>query len=193
MLFAPMRPAGRGPQAAGQEGDAVRRRKLERMRTVRLQEAAGEGSCRRTGVLVSAFSGFPRAVGAPLPSPRLSAPPPLQCRTAEGWAIQPPGGALPSARPGVPGPGGLPLQPLFLISVGAPAVGFGVPQVWDGAVADVSILSGQCNPSDLGNSHFWPRIWRRPCHTLQLRSGRWEWLYLTGLQHEEAQGPEEDL
>ncbi|XP_053516614.1 nephrocystin-4 isoform X1 [Artibeus jamaicensis] len=51
MLFAPTRPGGRGPQGAGQEGDAVRRRKLERMRTVRLQEAAGEGGCRRTGVL----------------------------------------------------------------------------------------------------------------------------------------------
>ncbi|KAF6110355.1 nephrocystin 4 [Phyllostomus discolor] len=51
MLFAPTWPGGRGPQGAGQEGDAVRRRKLERMRTVRLQEAASEGGCRRTGVL----------------------------------------------------------------------------------------------------------------------------------------------
>ncbi|XP_045714719.1 nephrocystin-4 isoform X1 [Phyllostomus hastatus] len=51
MLFAPTWPRGRGPQGAGQEGDAVRRRKLERMRTVRLQEAASEGGCRRTGVL----------------------------------------------------------------------------------------------------------------------------------------------
>ncbi|XP_053776238.1 nephrocystin-4 isoform X2 [Desmodus rotundus] len=51
MLFAPTRPGGRGPQGARQEGDAVRRRKLERMRTVRLQEAASEGGCRRTGML----------------------------------------------------------------------------------------------------------------------------------------------
>ncbi|XP_035881118.1 nephrocystin-4 isoform X2 [Phyllostomus discolor] len=51
MLFAPTWPGGRGPQGAGQEGDAVRRRKLERMRTVHLQEAASEGGCRRTGVL----------------------------------------------------------------------------------------------------------------------------------------------
>ncbi|XP_054439309.1 nephrocystin-4 [Pteronotus mesoamericanus] len=53
MLFAPTRPGGRGPQGAGQEGDAVRRRKLERMRTVRLQEAGGERGGWRTGVLVS--------------------------------------------------------------------------------------------------------------------------------------------
>lgn len=34
--------AGQGPQAAGQEADAVHRRKLARMRLVRLQESGGE-------------------------------------------------------------------------------------------------------------------------------------------------------
>ncbi|XP_066230978.1 nephrocystin-4 [Saccopteryx leptura] len=51
MLFTLTPPGSRGPQAAGQEEDAVRRRKLERMRTVRLQESAGGLSCYRTGVL----------------------------------------------------------------------------------------------------------------------------------------------
>uniref|UniRef100_A0A8C9D382 Nephrocystin 4 n=1 Tax=Panthera leo TaxID=9689 RepID=A0A8C9D382_PANLE len=44
MLFAHAA-QGKGPQGAGREGDAVRRRKLERMRSVRLQESRGELSC----------------------------------------------------------------------------------------------------------------------------------------------------
>ncbi|XP_026916409.1 nephrocystin-4 isoform X4 [Acinonyx jubatus] len=45
MLFVPTQRRGKGPQGAGREGDAVRRRKLERMRSVRLQESRGELSC----------------------------------------------------------------------------------------------------------------------------------------------------
>lgn len=44
--------AGQGPQAVGQEADAVHRRKLERMRLVRLQEAGGDSDSRRISVLV---------------------------------------------------------------------------------------------------------------------------------------------
>lgn len=47
--------AGQGPQAAGQNADAVHRRKLERMRLVRLQEAGGDSDSRRIGVLVRGF------------------------------------------------------------------------------------------------------------------------------------------
>lgn len=43
--------AGQGPQAVGQEADAVHRRKLERMRLVRLQEAGGDSDSRRISVL----------------------------------------------------------------------------------------------------------------------------------------------
>ncbi|XP_017650903.1 nephrocystin-4 isoform X3 [Nannospalax galili] len=43
--------AGRGPQAVGRESDAVHRRKLERMRSVRLQESGGESSSCRTSLL----------------------------------------------------------------------------------------------------------------------------------------------
>ncbi|XP_039109178.1 nephrocystin-4 isoform X2 [Hyaena hyaena] len=42
MLFAPSHHRSTGPQGTGHEGDAVRRRKLERMRSVRLQESRGE-------------------------------------------------------------------------------------------------------------------------------------------------------
>ncbi|XP_078308641.1 nephrocystin-4 isoform X4 [Panthera onca] len=45
MLFVPTQHRSKGPQGAGREGDAVRRRKLERMRSVRLQESRGELSC----------------------------------------------------------------------------------------------------------------------------------------------------
>ncbi|XP_031235501.1 nephrocystin-4 isoform X4 [Mastomys coucha] len=50
MLLTHMR-AGQGPQAAGQEADAVHKRKLERMRLVRLQEAGGDSDSRRISVL----------------------------------------------------------------------------------------------------------------------------------------------
>ncbi|XP_052574702.1 nephrocystin-4 isoform X4 [Peromyscus californicus insignis] len=43
--------AGQGPQAAGQEADAVHRRKLERMRLVRLQESGGDSGSRRISLL----------------------------------------------------------------------------------------------------------------------------------------------
>ncbi|XP_034358363.1 nephrocystin-4 [Arvicanthis niloticus] len=43
--------AGQGPQAAGQDADAVHRRKLERMRLVRLQEAGGDSDSRRISML----------------------------------------------------------------------------------------------------------------------------------------------
>ncbi|KAM7100295.1 nephrocystin-4 isoform 4-T6 [Molossus nigricans] len=51
MLLTPTPPRSKGPPGSGREGDAVRRRKLERMRAVRLQEAGGEPGCRRAGVL----------------------------------------------------------------------------------------------------------------------------------------------
>lgn len=65
MLFTPPRLGNRGPQGAGQEADAVRRRKLERMRTVRLQESGAGLGCRGASVLVSApaLRHFPRAPG----------------------------------------------------------------------------------------------------------------------------------
>lgn len=47
--------AGQGPQAAGQDADAVHRRKLERMRLVRLQEAGGDSDSRRISMLVRGF------------------------------------------------------------------------------------------------------------------------------------------
>ncbi|XP_021056887.1 nephrocystin-4 [Mus pahari] len=48
--------AGQGPQAAGQEADAVHKRKLERMRLVRLQEAGGDSDSRRISLLESVSS-----------------------------------------------------------------------------------------------------------------------------------------
>lgn len=48
-------PAGQGPQASRQEADAVHRRKLERMRLVRLQEAGGDSDSRRISALVRGF------------------------------------------------------------------------------------------------------------------------------------------
>ncbi|XP_032719138.1 nephrocystin-4 [Lontra canadensis] len=45
MLFTRAQPGSKGPPGASREGDAVRRRKLERMRSVRLQESGGELSC----------------------------------------------------------------------------------------------------------------------------------------------------
>lgn len=56
MLFTPTQsPGSRGPQGAGREADATRRRKLERMRTVRLRESGAELGHRVTSVLVSAL------------------------------------------------------------------------------------------------------------------------------------------
>lgn len=52
LLFTPPRPGARGPQGIGQEGDAVRRRKLERMRAVRLQECGSEPGRHGRGALV---------------------------------------------------------------------------------------------------------------------------------------------
>lgn len=94
MLFTPTQsPGSRGPQGAGREADATRRRKLERMRTVRLRESGAELGHRVTSVLVSALCPvrlLPRAptrvIGekaappprprrlAPLPDPAVSAP-----------------------------------------------------------------------------------------------------------------------
>ncbi|KAB0341787.1 hypothetical protein FD754_018713 [Muntiacus muntjak] len=51
LLFTPSRPGARGPQGVGQEGDAVRRRKLERMRAVRLRECGSEPGHRGLGAL----------------------------------------------------------------------------------------------------------------------------------------------
>ncbi|XP_072587222.1 nephrocystin-4 isoform X10 [Vulpes vulpes] len=52
MLFTHMQHGSKGPQGACREGDAIRRRKLERMRSVRLQESRGELSCWGASMLV---------------------------------------------------------------------------------------------------------------------------------------------
>eukprot|EP00070_Physeter_catodon_P036839 XP_028343733.1 nephrocystin-4 isoform X6 [Physeter catodon] len=64
LLFTPPRQGTRQPQGAGHEGDAVRRRKLERMRAVHLRERGAEpGRCRPGAlVLFRAGSGRPLAV-----------------------------------------------------------------------------------------------------------------------------------
>ncbi|XP_059731727.1 nephrocystin-4 isoform X3 [Bos taurus] len=51
LLFTQPRPGARGPQGINQEGDAVRRRKLERMRAVRLRECGLEPGRRGLGAL----------------------------------------------------------------------------------------------------------------------------------------------
>ncbi|XP_057559506.1 nephrocystin-4 isoform X2 [Hippopotamus amphibius kiboko] len=51
LLFTPPRQGTRGPQGASCEGDAVRRRKLERMRAMRLQEHGAEPGHRGLGAL----------------------------------------------------------------------------------------------------------------------------------------------
>lgn len=79
MLLTPTR-AGQGPRAAGQEADAVHKRKLDRMRLVRLQEAGGDSDSRRISVLVRAF---PRPV-SPLYAPLTSLLHPV-CRRGETW------------------------------------------------------------------------------------------------------------
>lgn len=56
MLFTRAQPGSKGPPGASREGDAVRRRKLERMRSVRLQESGGELSCWGASLLVRPLS-----------------------------------------------------------------------------------------------------------------------------------------
>nr|XP_019602269.1 PREDICTED: nephrocystin-4 isoform X5 [Rhinolophus sinicus] len=51
LLFTHSRPGAKGHQGSGPEADAVRRRKLERMRAVRLQESGGGLGCHRTSLL----------------------------------------------------------------------------------------------------------------------------------------------
>lgn len=68
--------AGQGPQAAGQEADAVHRRKLERMRLVRLQESGGDSGSRRISLLVRGCPWLVPGVG----SPHLPPTPCLQAR-----------------------------------------------------------------------------------------------------------------
>lgn len=63
LLFTPPRPGARGPQGIGQEGDAVRRRKLERMRAVRLQECGSEPGRHGRGALVRLGPGSPSRSG----------------------------------------------------------------------------------------------------------------------------------
>lgn len=63
LLFTPPRPGARGPQGINQEGDAVRRRKLERMRAVRLRECGLEPGRRGLGALVRLGLGSPSRSG----------------------------------------------------------------------------------------------------------------------------------
>lgn len=63
LLFTPPRPGAWGPQGISQEGDAVRRRKLERMRAVRLRECGSEPGRRGLGVLVRLGPGSPSRSG----------------------------------------------------------------------------------------------------------------------------------
>ncbi|XP_007940755.1 nephrocystin-4 [Orycteropus afer afer] len=51
MLFTHMQSGGQNPRSSGHEADAVRRRKLERMRSVRLRESGGELGGRRSSML----------------------------------------------------------------------------------------------------------------------------------------------
>lgn len=97
LLFTHSRPGARGHQGSGPEADAVRRRKLERMRAVRLQESGGGLGCHRTGLLVGAPSSprFPQLRVGPgiteweQPEPRLSCP---------AWSSLPPKSYLGNAR-----------------------------------------------------------------------------------------------
>uniref|UniRef100_A0A8P0SZG7 Nephrocystin 4 n=2 Tax=Canis lupus familiaris TaxID=9615 RepID=A0A8P0SZG7_CANLF len=67
MLFTHMQHGSKGPQGACREGDAVRRRKLERMRSVRLQESRGELSCWGASMLPSAELGSEKDTDTGLP------------------------------------------------------------------------------------------------------------------------------
>lgn len=68
---------GTGPRDVGRESDATRRRKLERMKSVRLQEAGGELGRRGTSVLVRVCSAVtvPGSPRRPSHCTHLSLPP----------------------------------------------------------------------------------------------------------------------
>lgn len=84
--------AGQGPQAAGQEADAVHRRKLERMRLVRLQESGGDSGSRRISLLVRGCPWLVPGVGPSSPPPRSPSLPPTPClqarREVDIWATR---------------------------------------------------------------------------------------------------------
>ncbi|XP_058408730.1 nephrocystin-4 isoform X7 [Diceros bicornis minor] len=67
LLFTHTQQGHEGPRGAGREGDAVRRRKLERMKSVRLQESGAELGGRGTSVAASAELRSEKATGAGLP------------------------------------------------------------------------------------------------------------------------------
>lgn len=86
LLFSPTQsPGSRGPQGTGREADATRRRKLERMRTVRLRESGAELGHRVTSVLVSALCPvrlLPRAPTRVIGEKAAPPPPPPQARSS---------------------------------------------------------------------------------------------------------------
>lgn len=73
LLFTPPWQGTRRPQGAGREGDAVRRRKLERMRAVRLRERGAEPGRCGPSALVRLAPVLGNTAGA-APSPPLPLP-----------------------------------------------------------------------------------------------------------------------
>lgn len=81
LLFTPPWQGTRRPQGAGREGDAVRRRKLERMRAVRLRERGAEPGRCGPGALVR-LGPRPRehCGSSPVPAPPLACGLSSSCR-----------------------------------------------------------------------------------------------------------------
>lgn len=106
MLFTPLPPGSRGPRGAVREGDAVRRRKLERMRAVRAQEAGGERGSRRSVLVSTPCSPSQRGTSlASGPAPLGRSKPPREAPVEQGHPhFQTPAECKAQLRPGVGGP-----------------------------------------------------------------------------------------